>query len=262
VSDDLMTAAFTPFYIRRKVEGETLAEFVKRIRANPPAGPLFEDQEPSHRGPGRRDRRRLCTWCHQPFEYSGKFWTERAPWNVTGVDLNPERARNVCADFTCLPFRDGAFDVAIFDPPYLTDASSSGLMAMDRQFSSFRSVGDARRIVSRGATEAWRAGRIGCIVKVQNYTHASRSVRMTRWVEAAIPEEPYGEVHALTPSKIFDPKWGRQLSVYSVHTTYLAFRHGSQMHRRRKPAVLATLTAAEAILAEHQPPVQLELVAS
>jgi hypothetical protein len=70
VSDDLMTAAFTPFYIRRKVEGETLAEFVKRIRANPPAGPLFEDQEPSHRGPGRRDRRRLCTWCHQPFEYS------------------------------------------------------------------------------------------------------------------------------------------------------------------------------------------------
>ena len=44
---------------------------------------------------------------------SGKFWGDAPPWRVTGVDLNPERARDVCADFTRLPFVDGAFDVAM-----------------------------------------------------------------------------------------------------------------------------------------------------
>jgi hypothetical protein len=177
---------------------------------------------------------------------SGKFWTSNTPWRVTGIDLNPERARDVCADFTRLPFTNGAFDVSIFDPPYLTDASCSGLMAMDRHFSSFASVDAAQRAVSRGVTEAWRVGRIGCIVKVQNYTHASRSVRMTQWVEDALPERAYGEVHAVTPSKIFDPKWGQQLSVYSVHTTYLAFRHGSQMHvRRGSPLAAVTVQRHE-----------------
>jgi hypothetical protein len=170
---------------------------------------------------------------------SGKFWTPYTPWQVTGIDLNPARARDVCADFTRLPFADGAFDVAIFDPPYLTEAGKSGLMAMDRQFSSFASVDVGREVVTCGAAEAWRVGRLGCVVKVQNYTHDNRSVRMTRWIEDAMPHEPYGEVHAMTPNKVIHSKWGSQLSVYSVHTTYLAFRHGSQIHARRGPKIVS-----------------------
>jgi hypothetical protein len=156
------------------------------------------------------DARTVCDLTYG----SGKFWTDNPPWRVTGIDLNPARARDVCADFTALPFADGAFDVAIFDPPYLSGCSKAGTAIIGDRFSFFRTDQDVYDSVTSGAAEAWRVSRIGVIVKVQNYSHSGRFVRMTRWVEGAIPEEPYGEVHGMTPSKMFDSKWGQQLSVY------------------------------------------------
>lgn len=174
---------------------------------------------------------------------SGKFWTPYTPWRVTGIDLNPERARDVCADFTRLPFADGAFDVAIFDPPYLIGCSKQETSRMGNRFAFFRTKDDLRDVVCRGAAEAWRVGRIGAICKVQNYEHHGM-VRMTDWMQSVVSEPPYGEVHVVNPAKMMGATWGQQLSVYSVHTTYLAFRHGSQMHVRR-PQVLAPPVSVE-----------------
>lgn len=173
---------------------------------------------------------------------SGKFWTGRETVQVLGVDLNPERARDVCADYTRLPFRDGAFDVAIFDPPYLAWCGPQSRMG-DR-FSSFRNARALRESVTAGAAEAWRVGSLGVIVKVQNYSQAHRAVRMTKWVEDTIGVEPYGEVHSVSAAKMTSAHWTDQLSVYSVHTTYLAFRHGSQMHVRRGPCSEPVAVAA------------------
>lgn len=164
---------------------------------------------------------------------SGKFWTDTPPWHVTGIDLDPARARDVCADFTRLPFADGAFDVAIFDPPYLSACSKQGTAQMGSRFAFFATDDDLRDAVCAGVAEAWRVARLGVIAKVQNYSHSGRAVRMTAWVESMIPEAPYGEVHSVNLAKMLGASWGPQLSVYSVHTTYLAFRHGSQMHVRR-----------------------------
>ena len=180
---------------------------------------------------------------------SGKFWTDRPPWLVTGIDLNPERARDVCADFTRLPFGDGAFDVAIFDPPYLADTAKDRSSRIAQHFSSYASMDVLAETVRRGAAEAWRVSRIGTIVKVQNYSHGGHSVRMTRWVEDVIPETPYGEVHRANAAKIVPHRWGSQLSVYSIHTTFLAFRHGSQMHVRRGQMFAAVTVDAPAQLA-------------
>lgn len=166
---------------------------------------------------------------------SGNFWTDAPPWRVTGIDLNPERARDVCADYTRLPFRDGAFDVCIFDPPYLSGCSKNGTARMGDRFSFFESDQALYESVTRGASEAWRVGRLGAIVKVQNYSHSGKTMRMTRWVEAMIPEEVYGEVHLASVAKIAPLSWTRQLSVWSIHTTFLAFRHGSQQHMWRAP---------------------------
>lgn len=50
--------AHIPFFVRREGEGETMAAFIARIRAHPPAGPLLEEfsrTDPSKpRGPKRR----------------------------------------------------------------------------------------------------------------------------------------------------------------------------------------------------------------
>lgn len=164
---------------------------------------------------------------------SGKFWTASPPWYVTGIDLNPSRARDVCADFTRLPFPDGAFDVAIFDPPYIAHTSKQGTGIIGRRFGSFATAQELEDTVKRGADEAWRVSKIGVICKVQNHTHFHRSIRMTKWIESVIPEEPYGEIHQLSAGKIIPARWDHQLSVLAMHTTFLAFRHGNQMHVRR-----------------------------
>jgi hypothetical protein len=94
-----------------------------------------------------------------------------------------------------------------------------------------------------GALEAWRVSRLGVIVKVQNYIHASKLVHMTRWVEDAIPSPLYDELHLVNPRKLIVPSWGEQLSVYRNHSTFLLFRHGDQRHIRRRPAMPSHLSA-------------------
>ncbi len=170
----------------------------------------------------------------------GGFWDGTLDVTVVGMDLDPTRARDVVADFRALPFADASFDLVVFDPPFLTDTSKGGLMG--ERFGSFGSIPDLQRAVEAGLMEAWRVARIGVLIKVQNYIHGSLPVRMTRWVEDLIPYDAYGEVHLLRSSKLLDRKWGDQLSVYSNHATFLAYRHGNQRHIRRTRPVLEAVS--------------------
>jgi hypothetical protein len=72
------------------------------------------------------------------------------------------------------------------------------------------------------------------IVKCQDYIHNNRKVWMSDWVREALPVEPFDQVNLVSPSKINDPKWKRQLSVRSVHTVFWIYRKDGQMHRVRK----------------------------
>jgi hypothetical protein len=169
---------------------------------------------------------------------NGRFWDGSAHLvDVIGLDINPTRASDVAGDFTALPFTDSSFDVVIFDPPYLTHVSKTNPGRMGERFGSFDSIEELKLAVEQGCREAWRVARIGVIVKVQNYIHASVPVRMTRWVETIMPHDAYGEVHLTRSNKIMDRKWGDQLSVYSNSATFLAFRHGDQRHVRRRPSL-------------------------
>jgi hypothetical protein len=174
----------------------------------------------------------------------GNFWNGKADVEVVGIDLDPGRARDVCADFTRLPFADGAFDVAIFDPPYQWDMGRGKASIIGALFGTYGSEADAKRAVQLGSLEAWRVSRLGVLVKVQNYIHASRLVHMTRWVEDAIPSPLYDELHLVNPRKLIVPRWKDQLSVYRNHSTFLAFRHGDQRHVRRAAHAPARRPAA------------------
>ncbi len=168
---------------------------------------------------------------------SGSFWKGcTLPVQVTGLDINPERARDVCADFTRLPFADSSFDVVVFDPPYQWDMGRGKASVMGGRFGSYQSEQHARETIQGGAAEAWRVARLGLLVKVQNHIHASRLVHMTRWVEDAVPSPLYDELH-LTRRKMVYPKWRDQLSVYRNHATFMAFRQDGPVHRARKAAV-------------------------
>ena len=169
---------------------------------------------------------------------SGSFWrgTDTRP-AVTGIDINPQRARDVCADFTRLPFVDDAFDVAIFDPPYHTDMGRGKASVMGARFGAYPSLDRLYTAVVEGCFEADRVSRLGMIVKVQDYVHCSRLVEMTQWVREALGRPLYQRVDIVRPHKLLDPKWGEQLSAYSNSATFLVYRHGSQLHVRRRPAL-------------------------
>lgn len=164
----------------------------------------------------------------------GRFWVG-SDLSVTGVDISPHGRPDVIGDFRHLPFRDETFDVAIFDPPYLTETGRDSLVAA--RFGSYPTIPALHVAVRRGALEAWRVSRLGVIVKVMDYCHASRLVRMTRWVEDAIPADLYDYVNLTSRSKPEDPKWQRvspqQLSVRSNATTFLVWRKDGPIHKRR-----------------------------
>lgn len=180
-----------------------------------------------------------CTWG------AGKFWDGNDAVCVTGLDMSPHGRPSVLGDFTRLPFRDEAFDVVVFDPPYLTDVSKSGTSQMARRFGAYGSDGEIEDSIAAGCREAWRVARVGLIVKVSQHTHESRFVDMQGWVRDALGQALYGQVEQVRRSnKMLGSNWAAdaQLSVWCNSATFMAFKHGDQRHvrRRRRPALLAS----------------------
>lgn len=174
---------------------------------------------------------------------NGQFWDGNRRV-VVGMDRNPERARDVCGDFTRLPFRNGSADLVIFDPPYITNPSHRGTCQMAGRFGAYPSLRAMQVSVEAGCREAWRVARLGVLVKVQDQIRGARWVEMTEWVREAIGQPPYQRIDALrTAPKIRGANWTDQLSAYGNGATYLAFRHGDQRHIRRQPAATGRQTA-------------------
>jgi hypothetical protein len=169
---------------------------------------------------------------------AGGFWTEKPSVRVTGLDIDPNRARDRVGDFRELPYDDDTFDVCVFDPPYHTDRGKQKSSIMADRFGHFKDLVELQDAVMAGVSEGWRVSRLGIIVKVQDYCHGSLHICMTDWVRQALDWYPvYQRVDSLRDTKIIDGKWDRQLSAWSRSATYLAFRHGDQRHvpRTRPP---------------------------
>lgn len=161
----------------------------------------------------------------------GGFWSPGSPLRVVGMDRNPDRARDVCADFTALPFLDDAVDLAIFDPPFLTEMSPRAKMGA--AFGGFANNIECEAAVRAGCREAGRVGRLGAIVKVMDFIHSSRAVWMSEWVRQELGD-PFDFLMTTRASKIRGSKWTDQLSVWRCHATFWCFRFDGQAHQRRK----------------------------
>src|SRR2546423_4475117 len=48
----------------------------------------------------------------------GRFWRgSKRP--IIGIDIEPSHRPNLVADNTAMPFRDGCFEVVVYDPPHI-----------------------------------------------------------------------------------------------------------------------------------------------
>lgn len=81
------------------------------------------------------------------------------PKGTIPIRPNWEVKPDVCADFTALPFRDGAFDLVVYDPPHIVrDKPSTSFLRV--KYGELRSV-DCASVLRRGFEECWRVLKLG-----------------------------------------------------------------------------------------------------
>ena len=141
----------------------------------------------------------------------------------------PRRVRRLHA----AAVQDRAADLVIFDPPYITNPSKAGTCQMADRFGAYPSLQAMQASVETGCREAWRVARLGCWsrcrIKSGGALGRDDRVGSAGHRSAAVP------AHRRHPQRAEDPRanWTDQLSAYGNGATYLAFRHGSQLHVRR-----------------------------
>jgi len=167
----------------------------------------------------------------------GGFWDRETRVAVTGNDIKPDSPAELHHDFRAMPLADGSHDVTVLDIPYHTGEGRGKRSVMGGRFDSYRNVRELDAALRAGCAEARRLGRLGAVVKVQDYICSSHVLEMTQIVRAVLGK-PYETVTLARRGKITAPNWDveHQLSAYRNAATFLVYRWGSQTHKRRKPA--------------------------
>lgn len=101
----------------------------------------------------------------------GRFWTHHRPTELVAFDLDPACAVTV-ADCRALPLRRSSVDVAVFDPPYKGNGTSTGRGAsnLDAGYgvASYRPAAERLSLILDGVSEALRVARRFVLVKCQD----------------------------------------------------------------------------------------------
>lgn len=161
---------------------------------------------------------------------AGGFWRDPLPpgLTVTGNNLDPDADTDLHLDFTATGLPDGAYDLAVYDPPHIADGGKDSIMA--RRFGTVRGTAALRELIEAGAREAWRIARVGILVKVADHCHGGELLRLSAWVTDVIPVQPYSVLHTYRAFGLTDGKWRVQRAPRSNGATYLAFRRSGHRH--------------------------------
>lgn len=157
------------------------------------------------------------------------FWRDPLPPGLTLTinDFNPASRADLHLDFRSTGLPDGAYDLVVFDPPHLADGGKTGIMA--RRFGTVRGITALRELIQDGAREAWRVAAIGVLVKVVDYAHQGQHRQLSRWVEAALTEAPYTDLHAIGHT-LTDGKWRACRVPRNNGSIYSTFRKSGPLH--------------------------------
>ena len=167
----------------------------------------------------------------------GNFYKE-LPTSVRlfGGDIDIRRARNWRGDCCTLPFADGTFDCAVLDIPFQPISTNTSQLIGD-QYSKVGVVGQSmanlaqvRDLLITASREAHRVSRLGTIIKTQDYVHARKVVSMTAWMHEALGL-PGGHVTLRQASKLRSSSWRTQCSVWTNHSDFWIYFHGSRYAR-------------------------------
>lgn len=150
---------------------------------------------------GPNDRVLDTTWGRK-----GAWWKIHRPQHLVGIGLRPTNqlwtTGMLDADFRDLPFRDGAFDVVAFDPPYKLNGTPA-LDDFDTRYGL--NVGyvpwqERHKLIKRGTDECLRAlargGRL--LLKCKDQVCSGKVRWQTaEFTEYAVYDEPGGRVELI-----------------------------------------------------------------
>lgn len=160
----------------------------------------------------------------------GGFWRPPVPPGlaITTNNLDPASRADLHLDFTDTGLSDGAYDLAVYDPPHLADLGADSIMG--KRFGSAMGSGGLDALVTAGVREAWRIARVGILVKLADSSHGGEFLQLSRWVLEQFDAQPYFVAHTTRPP-LEDGKWKVQRVPRSNGAVYLVWRKDGHQHR-------------------------------
>jgi hypothetical protein len=161
----------------------------------------------------------------------GRFWKSYRPDRLLTNDLDRTTDADTHKDFTDLPFRSGAFDTVVFDPPYKLNGTG-GSHASDRGYgvANKGSIRSRHGLIKLGMSEGSRVLARGghMLVKCQDQVCSGRKVWQTHeftkygeWLGLALVDQMH--VQGYRPQ----PTGRRQVHSRGDYSTLLVFTKGA-----------------------------------
>jgi hypothetical protein len=170
--------------------------------------------------------------CHTAIDLTyahGGFWKRPYPpgLTITTSNIDPSSGAELHLDFTATGLPDGAYDLAIYDPPHLADLGADSIMG--RRFDTVKGTPGLHLLVTAGVREAWRIAIRGVLIKLADTSHGSEFLQLSRWVYDELGVEPYFVAHTMRPP-LGDGRRRVQRVPWSNGAVYLIFRRDYGKH--------------------------------
>lgn len=174
-------------------------------------------------------------WLDEDWTYldptygKGGFWTVWRPKKLVGRDLNPEKSTNgQSMDFRELPFKDHAFDVVVFDPPYKLSGTPA-MGEMDERYGIDEAMDwkDKMALIRDGAKECARVAGKVLLVKCQDQVCSGQMRWQTDLVTEAVCWKGAwrkADRFDLVGKAMRQPEGRRQMHAEGRGSTLLVFR--------------------------------------
>jgi SAM-dependent methyltransferase len=163
----------------------------------------------------------------------GRFWRDsRRP--VIGLDIESRHRPSLVADNTAMPFRDGSFDVVVYDPPHIPNQGRDNKKDFNTRFglvlrSSKENHYTFTHTFPPFVREAYRVlrGEGILLCKITDYVHHHRY----QWAHIELINAareagfmPCDCIVKIRKGPIIDPKWKTAHHTRRQHCYWLVFR--------------------------------------
>ncbi len=164
---------------------------------------------------------------------AGRFW-EGLHWPVVGLDVNRKFQPDIIGDNRQMPFRDGCFDVVVYDPPHVPNQGKDRRKDFNTRFglvlkSPATNGYNFSHLYPPFAAEAYRVlAKEGILLcKIADYVHGHRF----QWAHlelvnacVAVGFTACDCIVKVRNGPIIDPRWKRAHHARRHHCYWLVFR--------------------------------------